>query len=54
VLAVRGPQNVSQLTREVQRERGKGSRVTVRKKLVELVGEGVAERGKGHSYRLVE
>lgn len=54
VLAVMGPQNVSQLTMELQRERGKGSRVTVRRKLLELMEEGVVERGVGHSYRLVE
>ncbi len=53
-LALKGPMNVSQLTREVQRERGKGSRVTVRNKLVELVEEGVVERGAGHNFRLVE
>jgi hypothetical protein len=54
VLALRGPQNVSQLTREVQRERGKGSRVTVRGKLMELVKEGVVEKSEDFSYRLVE
>lgn len=53
-LALKGPMNVSQLTREVQRERGKGSRVTVRNKLVELAAEGVVERGEDHSYRLAE
>jgi len=53
-LALRGPMNVSQLTREAQRERGKGSRVTVRNKLLELAEEGVVERGDDHSYRLTE
>ncbi|HEX9914318.1 MAG TPA: hypothetical protein VGB32_05305 [Candidatus Bathyarchaeia archaeon] len=53
-LALKGPMNVSQLTREVQRERGKGSRVTVRNKLHELEAEGVVERGEDHSYRLAE
>jgi hypothetical protein len=53
-LALKGPMNVSQLTREVQRERGKGSRVTVRSKLLELAEEGVVERGDDNSYRLVE
>lgn len=52
VLAVKGPQNISALTREVQRERGTGSRVTVRKKVLELVEEGIVEKGEGHSYRL--
>jgi len=39
VLAIKGPQNVSSLTREVQSDRGTGSRVTVRKKLLELIDE---------------
>ena len=54
VLALKGPQNVSQLTREVQSERGKGSRVTVRGKLKELVNEGVVRRCEDYSYRLAE
>jgi hypothetical protein len=54
VLAIRGPQNVSSLTREVQLERGKGSRVTIRKKLLELVDEGLVEKGMGPEYKLVE
>ena len=54
VLAINGPQNVSSLTREVQRERGTGSRVTIRKKLLELVDEGLIEKAEGHDYRLVE
>ena len=54
VLAINGPQNVSSLTREVERERGSGSRVTIRKKLLELVDEGLVEKAEGHDYRLVE
>lgn len=54
VLAIKGPRNVSSLTREVQLERGKGSRVTIRKKLLELIEEGIVEKGEGHDYRLVE
>ena len=54
VLAIKGPQNISNLTREVQMERGTGSRVTVRKKILELVNEGVVEKAEGHDYRLVE
>ena len=42
------------LTREVQRERGTGSRVTVRKRVLELVEEGIVEKAEGHSYRLKE
>jgi len=54
VLAIKGPQNISGLTSEVQRERGTGSRVTVRKKVLVLVEEGVVEKGEGHDYQLVE
>jgi hypothetical protein len=54
VLAVKGPQNISSLTREVQRERGSGSRVTVRKKVLDLVEEGIVKKLEGHDYSLVE
>jgi hypothetical protein len=54
VLAIKGPQNVSGLTREVQLERGRGSRVTVRKKLLDLIDEGLVEKAEGHDYMLVE
>ena len=54
VLAIKGPQNVSSLTREVQMERGSGSRVTIRKKLLELVDEGLIEKSEGHDYKLIE
>ena len=54
VLAIKGPQNVSGLTREVQLERGTGSRVTIRKKLLELIDEGLIEKGEGPDYNLVE
>ena len=52
VLAIKGPQNVSGLTREVQLERGTGSRVTVRKKLLELIDEGLVQKGEGLDYEL--
>ena len=54
VLAIKGSQNVSSLTREVQTERGTGSRVTIRKKLLELADEGLIEKEEGNDYRLVE
>ena len=54
VLALKGPMNISQLTREVARERGSASRVTVRKRVRGLVEEGVIERGEGFDYRLAE
>ncbi len=54
VLAIKGPQNVSSLTREVQLERGTGSRVTIRKKLLELIDAGIVHKGEGLDYTLVE
>ena len=51
-LALRGPMNISQLTREVAREKGSASRVTVRKRVQELLEEGAVEKGEGHEYRL--
>jgi len=53
-LALKGPMNISQLTREVARERGSASRVTVRKRVRNLLDEGVIEKGEGFEYRLVE
>ena len=53
-LALKGPMNISQMTREVARERGSSSRVTVRKRVNSLLGEGVIEKGEGFEYRLVE
>jgi hypothetical protein len=35
-------------------ERGKGSRVAIRKKLFELIDEGLVEKSKALDYRLVE
>jgi len=51
-LALRGPMNISQLTREVAREKGSASRVTVRKRVQGLLDEGVVEKGEGFEYRL--
>jgi hypothetical protein len=53
-LALRGPMNISALTREVATERGSASRVTVRKRVLDLLEEGVIEKGEGFDYRLVE
>ena len=53
-LALKGPMNISQLTREVARERGAASRVTVRKRVHSLISEGVVEKREGFEYRLVE
>jgi hypothetical protein len=42
--------NISQMTREV--ERGTASRVTVRKRVQDLLEEGAIEKGDGFEYRL--
>ncbi|MGD2200368.1 MAG: hypothetical protein PVJ38_01890 [Candidatus Bathyarchaeota archaeon] len=52
-LAMKGPMNISQMTREVARERGSASRVTVRKRVRGLLEECVIEKGEGYDYRLV-
>jgi len=53
-LALKGPMNISALTREVATERGTASRVTVRKRVTDLLDEGAIEKGEGFDYRLVE
>jgi len=52
-IALRGPQNISQLTREVQQQRGKASRTTVRKRVERLL-QGKALVKEGNRYRLAE
>ena len=51
-LALKGPMNISKMTREV--ERGSASRVTVRKRVRSLMEEEVLEKGEGFEYRLRE
>jgi len=53
-LAIKGPMNISQLTREIAGERGSASRVTVRKRILDLLEEGIIEKGDGFEYRLKE
>ena len=53
-LALKGPMNISQMTRELERERGSASRVTVRNRVKALLEEGVIEKGEGFEYRLKE
>lgn len=52
-LALKGPMNISQLAREVAKERGSASRVTVRKRVHNLLEEGIIKKGEGFDYRLV-
>jgi hypothetical protein len=37
-IALKGPKNISELTREVGRQRGKASRTTIRKRVKQLLG----------------
>lgn len=53
-LALKGAMNISQLTREVAREKGSASRVTVRKRVKKLLEESAIEKGDGFEYRLSE
>ena len=46
-LAVRGPQNISQLERAVKEARGRASRRIVRARVRRLTGEGIVRVGKG-------
>ena len=54
VLALKGPINISQLTREVARDRGSASRVTMRKRVRSLLKDGIIEKGEGFEYRLAD
>lgn len=53
-LAIKGPMNISQLAREIAGERGSASRVTVRKRIQDLLEEGIIEKGEGFEYKLRE
>lgn len=50
-IALKGPKNISELTREVGRQRGKKSRTTIRKKVKQLL-KSKALTKEGTRYRL--
>jgi hypothetical protein len=50
-IALKGPKNISELTREVGRQRGKASRTTIRNRVKQLV-ESKALLKEGTRYRL--
>jgi hypothetical protein len=50
-IALKGPRNISELTREIGRQRGKASRTTIRKRVKQLV-DSKAMVKEGTRYRL--
>jgi hypothetical protein len=50
-IALKGPKNISELTREIKRQRGKASRTTIRKKVKSLVNSKVLVK-EATRYRL--
>lgn len=53
-MAIKGAMNVSELAREVASTRGSASRITIRKRLKELLEEGVLVKNEDGTYVLRE
>ena len=51
-LALRGPMNISEMTREISGVRGKASRVTVKKRIDNLIGKGIIKKMEGGRFKL--
>jgi len=54
VLALKGPQNISELTREIASIRGKASRVTVKKRIDALLKEKIVTKIETGRYQLTD
>jgi division protein CdvB (Snf7/Vps24/ESCRT-III family) len=53
VLALKGPMNISELTREIASIRGKASRVTVKKHIDALLKEKIVSKTETKRYQLI-
>lgn len=53
VLALKGPMNISELTREMASIRGKASRVTVKKHIDVLLKEKIVSKTETKRYQLI-
>lgn len=51
---MRGPKNIRELTRDVARDRGSDSKVTVRKRTRRLLKLDIIERAERFNYGLLE
>ena len=54
VLALKGPQNISELTREIASIRGKASRVTVKKRIDALLKKKIVTKIETGRYQLTD
>jgi hypothetical protein len=49
-IALKGPKNISELTREIRRQRGKASRTTIRKRVKQLVNSKALVKKENRYY----